>query len=82
MSFFAVCAEVRIFKSRVLPLPRAGVELGRDGARQGMVLLKNANGVLPLANPSSYSKTVVSGTLLMRICVSMRMLRVDIPVVR
>ena len=36
------------------------IELARDGARQGMVLLKNT-GVLPLKAPSAYMRPVVIG---------------------
>ena len=37
------------------------MEVSRDGARQGIVLLKNANARLPLGQPSSYANTVVIG---------------------
>lgn len=39
----------------------AALELARDGARQGSVLLKNTGAVLPLRAPSSYSSAVVVG---------------------
>ena len=37
------------------------IELARDGARQGMVMVKNEAGRLPLGQPSAYARTVVIG---------------------
>ena len=39
----------------------AAVEVARDGARQGAVLLKNANGALPLRPAASYASVLVAG---------------------
>ena len=43
------------------PPPLTAIEVSRDGARQGMVMLKNENARLPLGAPASYARTVVIG---------------------
>lgn len=39
----------------------AAIELARDGARQGAVMLKNTGATLPLADPSTFKKVLIIG---------------------